>query len=748
MFFSTLLRRAYVPMPCKGPLLRTVRALCCRYGRGASSCVALLLAATVLLCAAHARAETWTPSISDTALPPRIVAVDKGQQKFYLYEKQSPLALRLATACTTGQLDGDKQATNDLRTPEGVYFVDYKIANGLDFKEYGGIAYTLNYPNPVDKLRGKTGYGIWIHSKGFGIVPKDTRGCIAIGLKEIDEIGSMLTPGTAVVVGESIRTEKIPQRDDGTIRHLRIRMDQWTRAWASRSHKLFDFYDPESYSKAMPESFSAFRTNKERLFKRFAWINIFNREVHVLAGPGYWVTWSEQFYRAPNLSTEGIRRLYWQRTKDKQFRIVGMEWLPRNVGMQAAFEQGKLVATMDGTLSDASAEAPIPPPLSMPESADSAAAALPPAPQPVATAMTSVPATPKPAPAPPSSTSSVTSGGVPPVNAVPHIPVMSAEASQPQPTSIAQSSTHAPTTNSTVTLKAPYAPEAPEVSQPTAGTSQTEVAEVAAVKPSTTAPATMLPSPILLDTPTMQHLQQRVEAWRNAWQLRSPAFFNFYDQKLYGTLKDIPHRDTFRALKADMTRRFRAAWIEVVQRPARMEVRNNYVVTTFEQILRVPSQPAAQGLRHLYWQRQQDNEFRIVASHWETQDVGMQADYLESITPTVTSTIEAWRKAWEDGDVPSYMTFYAQNARQQGKGKEAIRQHKTTLWAKAAPKLVSLSGLRVLVEAQGVRADMTQVYRDSTGRGDKGTKTLLLQPNGTGWRIVQEEWTALPPGSN
>lgn len=49
--------------------------------------------------------------------------------------------------------------------------MEYKIASGLDFKEYGGIAYTLNYPNPVDKLRGKTGHGIWIHSKGLGIEP-------------------------------------------------------------------------------------------------------------------------------------------------------------------------------------------------------------------------------------------------------------------------------------------------------------------------------------------------------------------------------------------------------------------------------------------------------------------------------------------------------------------------------------------------------------------------------------------------
>ena len=88
------------------------------------------------------------------------MAVDKNRRAFLFFEKKSPLKLKYSFPCVTGQLAGDKQELNDLRTPEGIYFVEYKIASGLDFKEYGGIAYTLNYPNPVDRLRGKTGHGI------------------------------------------------------------------------------------------------------------------------------------------------------------------------------------------------------------------------------------------------------------------------------------------------------------------------------------------------------------------------------------------------------------------------------------------------------------------------------------------------------------------------------------------------------------------------------------------------------------
>ena len=166
-------------------------------------CLVLLLCA-IFLTTSHYRvnADNWQADIKDTNLPNHFVAIDKEKQKFFFFEKNSPLRLKYEFPCMTGQRPGDKQITNDLKTPEGIYFVKNKIANGLDFKEFGGIAYPINYPNPVDKLRGKTGHNIWIHSKGFGLVP--TKGCVAIGLEEIDRVGPQLTPGTAVILAEGM----------------------------------------------------------------------------------------------------------------------------------------------------------------------------------------------------------------------------------------------------------------------------------------------------------------------------------------------------------------------------------------------------------------------------------------------------------------------------------------------------------------------------------------------------------------
>ncbi|CAK7002218.1 MAG: hypothetical protein DELT_00076 [Desulfovibrio sp.] len=121
----------------------------------------------------------WHATIAGSdASPACLIAVDKKQQTLHLFERHSPLRLVNTFACTTGQNVGDKLVEGDLKTPEGIYFIGNKLTNGLNYEKYGYEAYTLNYPNPVDKLRRKTGYGIWIHGRGVPITPNLTEGCV------------------------------------------------------------------------------------------------------------------------------------------------------------------------------------------------------------------------------------------------------------------------------------------------------------------------------------------------------------------------------------------------------------------------------------------------------------------------------------------------------------------------------------------------------------------------------------------
>ena len=690
-----------------------------------------------------ARADNWQASIYDEGLPTHLVAVDKQRQSFLFFEHKSPLKLKYTFPCTTGQVPGDKQVINDLRTPEGIYFVEYKIAGGLDFKEYGGIAYTLNYPNPVDKLRGKTGYGIWIHSKGYGIYPRDTKGCVAIGLKDIDTVGPSLRPGTAVVLAEHVDETAVPRPDDGTARRLRLLMQEWSKAWAARSPKMFEFYNPEAYTKAMPESFAAFRQNKERLFKILKFIKIFNKEIHVLQGPGYWVTWSEQLYTASNLSTEGVRRLYWQPDEQGHFRIVGMEWTPRELGMEAAFRNGTLVAQSSITLSDS--ELPVAPRLDMPEDAGRLPAD--------GTLVAADPLIPqrRPRPAPAEiNWGPIQNPAEQEREAEARAKAEAEEQARLEAARLAEQQRLEAEARARAEAEARAKAEAEEKARQEAARlaeqQRLEAEARARAEAEARARAEAEAARVQLTPAVRQTVTAEVRAWEDALAAHNARELTaLYDTRAFNKVAGVPRGLPYGQTVRDLRRRY-AAPLTVVSRAPRLALVGDIVESRSDQLL-LSGRGMEQGERVLYWQRGKDGRFRIVAEAFTPGDSGLSAHYLEQISGEVSRTIEAWRAAWEQGDLNAYMAFYADDAVQAGRRTaRAIRAQKERLWGRVSPTLVQLSGLRLaLDEKGGLRADMLQSYADSAGHSDRGTKTLLLAFDGKRWQITREDWAAESP---
>lgn len=170
-----------------------------------------------LLFAAPAHADDWTSCIAQPA-PKFFYVADKGRKLlFQMEERQGQPAAVRQFGCIHGRVEGDKQKEGDLKTPEGVYFITRKITQKLDFMEYGPHAVSLNYPNPADRLRGKTGSGIWLHSKGQPIDGLTTRGCLAIDQHEIREIVHLLKPGTPVIVTEHLAGLPFYGRDSNAL---------------------------------------------------------------------------------------------------------------------------------------------------------------------------------------------------------------------------------------------------------------------------------------------------------------------------------------------------------------------------------------------------------------------------------------------------------------------------------------------------------------------------------------------------
>lgn len=268
--------------------------------------------------------DTWHLALPDHEHSPvRFLAIDKDRQTFFLMERRSPLRKVAELPCATGQVAGDKYREGDLRTPEGVYFIQRKLTSGLDYQLYGNIAYTLDFPNPVDRIEGKTGYGIWIHGRGGKIVPMETRGCVALNTPDLHGLDNSLSRGTPVIIAQKIAWPTEGQSHSSEANAVIALVREWAKAWQNKSDTFFSFYAPEKYSRSGGESFASFKANKERLFARMPWIQVVLDDITALPGPDYWVTSFDQVYRAPGITSTVRKRLYWQKDPKGVWRIVG-----------------------------------------------------------------------------------------------------------------------------------------------------------------------------------------------------------------------------------------------------------------------------------------------------------------------------------------------------------------------------------------------------------------------------------------
>lgn len=281
------------------------------------------------LAAPLAGASGWEVRLAGhPSMPQKFLAVDKDAQTFFVYSRKSPLRVVGSYPCTTGQQPGDKAEEGDLRTPEGVYFIKGRLHRKLDWSLYGNLAYELNFPNPVDRIKGKTGYGIWVHGRGKKLVPRDTRGCVALNTDDLRTVGDDITPGLPVVISGRLTVTDPAQADTADLDEAVDRVRSWARSWESRSSgRFFSFYDSEAFDKAHGGTFKAFTRRKRDLFDRHPWIQVMVHDVRVLPGPDYLVTYFRQYYRCPDMVSEGVKRLYWQREADGELRIVGREWI-------------------------------------------------------------------------------------------------------------------------------------------------------------------------------------------------------------------------------------------------------------------------------------------------------------------------------------------------------------------------------------------------------------------------------------
>lgn len=178
------------------------------------------------------------------------IAVDASRARLYLFEN-GPGGLKLLADyyISVGKSGIEKVVEGDARTPLGVYY----ITSNLDPKTlkdfYGSGALPINYPNPYDARRGKTGRGIWLHGTPpdqFSRAPKATDGCVVLANPDLERIiRTVEVRTTPVVIAPSLRWVA-PAGAQAESRHFNDVLQAWRSAKASGDlNRLLAFYTPD-----------------------------------------------------------------------------------------------------------------------------------------------------------------------------------------------------------------------------------------------------------------------------------------------------------------------------------------------------------------------------------------------------------------------------------------------------------------------------------------------------------------------
>ncbi len=132
------------------------------------------------------------------------IAVDASRARVYLFENTAQ-GLKLVSDyyASVGKMGIDKIIEGDLKTPLGIYHVTNTLDPNSLKDLYGAGALPINYPNPYDLRRGKTGSGIWLHGvpqAQFARAPKATDGCVALSNADLQDILKRVEIRTTPVV--------------------------------------------------------------------------------------------------------------------------------------------------------------------------------------------------------------------------------------------------------------------------------------------------------------------------------------------------------------------------------------------------------------------------------------------------------------------------------------------------------------------------------------------------------------------
>ena len=256
------------------------------------------------------------------------IVIDLSKSRLYLYKNNAgELTLVSDHYISIGKNGAIKNIEGDKKTPVGIYHItSYLPPEELpDF--YGAGAFPINYPNTLDKIKGKTGHGIWLHgtpTDTYSRPPRASDGCVTLSNTALEDFKKILNPGhTPVIIAESI--DWVKKEKVSTLKQeLNVALDSWRMDWQSMN--------PERYLKNYSDSFLSgkmdyndWSTHKRRVNNQKKFIQVELDNVNIFSYPGendLRIVTFKQKYNSSNYRHTSQKQQYWQRETDGVWRII------------------------------------------------------------------------------------------------------------------------------------------------------------------------------------------------------------------------------------------------------------------------------------------------------------------------------------------------------------------------------------------------------------------------------------------
>ena len=231
---------------------------------------------------------------------------------------------------SSGQVQGNKEVRGDLKTPEGIYYTVRFIPESNLEAKFGSGAFVLDYPNELDRLRRKTGSGIWIHGSDIEMIDFDTEGCVRFENEEITYFYEELKlRRAAAIIADEIEwlSRSALEKEVETINKF---LKDWEDSWEQQNIVSYlSFYCKDEFiSHRQKFDFESWESHKRNIFNPSRSIKLNLTEFNYHYADNLLLVAFFQDYQAGSYNDFGRKQLVLRRDKEQgTWKIIQEEWV-------------------------------------------------------------------------------------------------------------------------------------------------------------------------------------------------------------------------------------------------------------------------------------------------------------------------------------------------------------------------------------------------------------------------------------